>query len=312
MIGANVKIQMKPGISAAAILLVCGLQACSKLESAPQILFDDFTYADHQQLTTNGWIIRTATGWPGIENASWGPDRISFHDDAEQAGNRLVRMSSETDGSSANTRQSQFCHARKYFEGTYAARVYFRDAPTFGPDGDQVVQTFYTVSPQKAPMDLDYSEADFEYLPNGGWENPELSMFATTWETYQLEPWTKDNISDVQHGSLEGWHILVMQIGEGKVRYFVDGTPLAEHGGHVYPEVPMSINFNLWFTREGPIAATELRQYQQDIDWVFHRANVLLTPEQVKVKVAELRNKNIAFEDSVPAQSPPLVSPCDF
>ncbi|CAM5394841.1 hydrolase [Streptomyces badius] len=37
-----------------------------------------------------------------------------------------------------------------------------------GPDGDRIVQTFFTINDLKAPMADDYAEYDFEYLPNGG------------------------------------------------------------------------------------------------------------------------------------------------
>ena len=32
--------------------------------------------------------------------------------------------------------------------------------------GAHPVNTFYLISPLKAPLDLDYSEIEFEYLPN--------------------------------------------------------------------------------------------------------------------------------------------------
>ncbi|MGH9905613.1 MAG: hypothetical protein ACRD8U_08535, partial [Pyrinomonadaceae bacterium] len=84
---------------------------------------------------------------------------------------------------------------RKYLEGTYAARVRFTDKPVSGPAGDQVVESFYTISPLKAPWDPDYSELDFEYLPNGGWGIDGPTLYATTWETFFPEPnWKKDNV----------------------------------------------------------------------------------------------------------------------
>jgi hypothetical protein len=275
------------------------------------ILFDDFSYSNKTQLKKHGWIIRTEPGWPGIPGAVWSEDGVSLLTDPSQPRNRILRMSSSTDG--AKTTQTQICHQRKYLEGTYAARVRFTDAPVSGPGGDQVVQSVYTISPLKAPMDLDYSELDYEYLPNGGWGIDGPTLYATTWETFSPEPnWKKDNVFQTASGSQAGWHTLVTQVSNQKVRYFVDGKLFAEHGGEYYPEDTMSINFNLWFIRDGMIKATEARQYQEDIDWVFHHAGVALTPEQVEAAVAAMRKKSVGFQDTVPAKVPALTSPCNF
>jgi hypothetical protein len=99
---------------------------------------------------------------------------------------------------------------------------------------------------------------------------------------------------------------------EQKVRYFVDGKLFVEHGGNYFPEDTMSINFNLWFIRDGGIQAKERREYQEDIDWVFFQANTSLTPEQVESSVATLRRQRIKFRDTVPPKVPALVSPCNF
>lgn len=302
-------------------LLLTGCVADDKTEEGvsrsegAQIFFDDFSYSALDEFHDNEWTIRTETGHPGIPGAKWWTEGVSFHNDMEAAQNGTLRLTSETDGTGENTRHTQICHARKYREGTYGARVFFRDEPTFGPDGDEVIQTFYAISPLKAPMDLDYSEADFEYLPNGGWGFSKIpSIWATSWETFQLEPWTKVNEFTRLEGSFAGWHTLVKTISDNKIRYFVDGQLLAEHSEQVYPEVPMSMNFNLWFMpagaddSEGPVASTELRQYQQDIDWVFHQTGVALTTEQVESKVMQLRQKEVAFIDEV--ESSGLASPC--
>jgi hypothetical protein len=116
--------------------------------STPE-LFDDFAYTNHKQMLGHGWIIRTAAGWPGIPGATWATNGVSFLADPDQPGNRLLRMTSSTDGTGANTRQTQICHQRKYLEGTYAARVRFFDLPAEGPSGDQLVESFYTICPLK-------------------------------------------------------------------------------------------------------------------------------------------------------------------
>ena len=103
------------------------------------VLFDDFSYSNKEQMKKNGWILRTEPGWPGILGATWKEDGISLLKDPDQRDTLLVRMTSSTDGTSANTTQTQFCHQRKYLEGTYAARVRFTDKPISGPGGDQLV-----------------------------------------------------------------------------------------------------------------------------------------------------------------------------
>lgn len=285
----------------------------SRASVAEHVMFDDFNYANTQQMKKNGWIIRTEPGWPGVPGATWSEKDVSLlrHPDVQRDG--IIRMTSSTDGTGANTTQTQICHQRKYLEGTYAARVRFTDKPVSGPGGDQLVQAFYTISPLKAPMDPDYSELDFEYLPNGGWGIDGPTLYATTWETFSPEPnWKKDNVFQTTNGSQAGWHTLVTQVMDQKVRYFVDGKPFAEHGGEYYPEDTMSINFNHWFIRDGAIKSTERRTYQDDIDWVFHQAGVALTPEQVEAAVRAMRAKSIKFRDTVPPKVPALVSPCNL
>jgi hypothetical protein len=278
-----------------------------------QILFDDFNYAGRKELTKHGWIVRTVAGWPGVPGATWWKEGVSFLKDPDQPRNRILRMVSYTDGTGTGANQTQICHQRKYLEGTYAARVRFTDNPLSGSAGDQIVESFYTISPLKAPMDPDYSELDFEYLPNGGWGISGPTLYGTTWETFSPEPnWKKDNVFNISSGSQAGWHILVTQVADGKVKYFVDGKQLAEHGERFYPESLMSINFNLWFIKDGLTKEQSVRRYNEDIDWVFHEARTALTPEEVETKVATLRRRSVKFRDTVPAPVPALASPCDF
>ncbi|HKV38197.1 MAG TPA: glycoside hydrolase family 16 protein, partial [Blastocatellia bacterium] len=181
-------------------------------------LFDDFNYSNSDQMAAHGWTIRTTAGWPGLEGAVWRKEGISFQDDPALPGNRIVRMTSYTNGEGRGTQQSQICHERKYREGTYAARVRFSDMPVSGPDGDQIVESFYTICPLKAPMDPDYSELDFEYLPHGGWGKTGATLFVTSWFTFSPEPhWKQVNTSNSIAGSQSGWHTLVTQVAAGKV-----------------------------------------------------------------------------------------------
>jgi len=288
-------------------------QASSKAEPVRHVLFDDFSYANKNQLKKNGWIFRTEAGWPGVPGATWSEKGVTLLNDPDQPKNKIIRMTSSTDGTPGNTTQTQICHQRKYLEGTYAARVRFSDGPISGPDGDQVVQSFYTIAPLKAPMDLDYSELDWEYLPNGGWGIDGPTLYATTWETFSPEPnWKKDNVYQTVIANQGGWHTLVTQVLDQKVRYFLDAKLFVEHGGNYYPEDIMSINFNLWFVRDGMVKSNEPRQYQEDIDWVFFQPNVALTPDQIEAAVAEMRRKRVKFRDTVPPKVPALTSPCNF
>ena len=285
--------------------------AIPETDSTPlKILFDDFSYPSIAEMTANGWIVRSGGGWPGVSGAAFREENVTFMEYPDQAGNRLLRMTSSTDGTSENTFQTQICHQRKYLEGTYAARVRFNDNPSQGTDGDQIVQTFYMITPYDRPYNPDYSEMDFEYLPNGGWGGAPNTMHFTTWETVKIEPWDADNLSNANQGSLSGWHTLTAQVTNGTVRYFVDGNLTAQHGGEYYPDALMSINFNLWFIDGGLNGENTIREYQEDIDWVFHQAGVSLMPDEVIAKVNEYRNASVTFQDTVAPGIP--ISPCDL
>jgi hypothetical protein len=277
-----------------------------------RVMFDDFSYADPADLSANGWTLRTTPGWPGLAGAVWSDERISVLEDPDEAGNSLVRLTSTTDGTPGGTTQAQLCHERKYRDGTSATRIRFTNDPTSGPDGDVVIESFYAITPYDRPLDPDYSELDFEYLPNGGWGEPGATLWATSWETVRIEPWLADNSSSTQAGDAAGWHTLVVQAGDGSVSYFVDGEEIARHGEHFYPESAMSINYNLWFFADGLSGASEARTYVDEIDWVFHAAGEVMPAKDVEAAVADLRDSGVAFQDTVPDWSPPLAAPCDL
>ena len=280
------------------------------------MLFDDFTYADQKAFIAHGWVIRAGKGWPGVADASWWKDGVSFVDDTARQGNRQLEMSSLTAGDGAGTRQTQICHQRKYLEGTYASRVRFSDTPASGPDGDAIVETFYSITPPNEPG---YSEVDFEYLPNGGWDTDRPAIYVTTWvprDPSAPKPpgpdADHDNTHDLAVGSLDGWHTLLAQVKNGMVSYHVDGRVIAVHRGRYYPHAPMSINYNLWLDPDRLLGSKEPRQYKERIDWLYFEADVALSLAQVEARVADLRRNGVEFQDTVPPWNPPLPSPCDL
>ncbi len=253
-------------------------------------LFDDFDYPS-TQLAAHGWYVRSRLGGPGAPGASWSPAGVSIVSDPAQRANRVLRLEATTDGTVAGTSQAEVGRsARSVREGTYAARVRFGDAPLEGQRGDKAVETFFTIGPPLSrPLDPAYSELDFEYLPNGGWGATGPTMFMTSWDTYQETPSVEKLTHTLRAGSLSGWHTLVIQVGGGVVRYFIDGQQQAQHGGPYYPNAFMSVVFNLWFQQGGLLPAGTPRRYREDVDWVFEQRDAVLSPSQVLARVAQLR-----------------------
>ena len=300
---------MRRLVAPVALLLAAWVSLAA--DAAPAVFFDDFSQPDAAALQASGWTPRSQAGHPGIEGAQWNPAGIRLVDDPERAGNRLLRLRAATDGTGAGTEQAQLCHARKYLEGTYAARVRFSDAPVSGADGDPVIQTFYAVSPLRHDFDPEFSELDWEYLPNGGWGSEKPRLYGITWQTVQISPWRAYNQAHEEFRSLDGWHVLVVQVGGGRTRWFIDGRQVAEHGGRNYPVVPMAISFNLWFSPGATLPPGGVpRVYEQDVDWVFHAREQLLSPDAVLTAVQDYRRRGVAREDSVPASG--LDSRCDI
>ena len=306
--------RVRHGLTAAWVLAWGSAHAAPALSlPASGLLFDDFSYASAADLPKGGWTQRSNAGHPGIAGAHWGPGTLALVTDPERPGNQFVRLLASTDGTGPGTAQAQLCHARKYLEGTYAARVRFSDTPVEGPDGDVVVQSFYAVSPLRYDFDPEFSEVDWEYLPNGGWGDTRTRLYGITWQTVRIEPWLAFNQAHEEFRSLGGWHTLVMQIANGRTRHILDGVVVAEHGGRNYPVVPMSINFNLWFSPGGQLpGVSSLRVYQQDIDWVLHVKDQVLSPAEINALVGQLRTNKVPAIDSVAPATPALASTCDF
>ncbi|MEV8086478.1 cellulose binding domain-containing protein [Streptomyces nigra] len=265
-----------------------------------QSLFDDFDYSDSSdpRISANGWNVRSNSGGPGVPGATWSPENVTF---ASSGGNSVMNLRTSTAGTAESTRQTEvLTKAMKFRNGTYAARVRFSDAPVSGPDGDRLVQTFFTINDLKAPMADDYAEYDFEYLPNGGWGEPANILYTTSWETYNPDPWQAVNQHSESRQSFAGWHDLVLTIDDSSIKYYVDGQLFGTHDAAYLPERPMSINFNQWLIDLAGQTSTTPRSYDEQVDYVLHVKDQVLTPAQVGAKVGAYRAAGTTFEDKVP------------
>ncbi|MFC7263717.1 cellulose binding domain-containing protein [Streptomyces lutosisoli] len=263
-------------------------------------LFDDFDYTGHTdpRISEHGWNVRSNSGGPGVSGATWAPENVTF---TGSGAGSVMNLETSTAGTGASTKQTEvLTKAMKFKNGTYAARVRFSDAPKAGPDGDHLVQTFFTINDLTAPMADDYAEYDFEYLPNGGWGEPSNILYTTSWETYNPDPWQAVNQHTEGRRSYDGWHDLVLTIDGSGITYFIDGQLFGTHDAAYLPERPMSINFNQWLIDLAGQTSTTPRAYDEQIDYVLHIKDQVLSPAQVAAKVAAYRSAGTTFQDTVP------------
>lgn len=264
-------------------------------------MFDDFNYtsSNDSNLAAHQWSVKTGVAGPGPAGATWSANNITFVNDSNTASNKLLRLTSSTNGTPSGTSQAEILTPTKYFEGTYAARVKFSDTPVSGNDGDGIAQTFFTISPLRYDNDPTYSELDFEYLSNGGWGVSGPTLWTTSWYTYSNNPWSKDNVYNYSNSSFSGWHTLVLIVKNGQIKYYADGNLLATHSGKYYPRANMAIDFNQWFLAEALMTTGGTRSYQMDVDWVYHAKDMALTPAQVDAEIQNYRTQSISFTDNV-------------
>lgn len=259
-------------------------------------MFDDFDYTgpNDPNLAAHDWAVRTSAGGPGVSGATWSANAVSFPASSAAGDGHVMQLSASTDGTSANTVQAEIDTAqRKFFEGTYAARVYFNDAPSTGPNGDAVNETFYTITPDES----NYSEEDNEYLPNGGWGAPGPTLYTTSWYSADaLDRQTHNVIS-----SLQGWHELVMTVSGGTVTFYVDGNLYFSTTGKYYPRDKMTIDFNEWFINGELASSSTPRTWNEQVDWVYYANGTAQSPSTVDAQVAAYRSAKTTFVDSVPS-----------
>ncbi|WP_405436548.1 hypothetical protein OG373_06285 [Streptomyces avidinii] len=278
-------------------------------------LFDDFHYtgSDDSKLAAQGWTVRSGAYGPGVPN-TWSADGVSFQADPSAQGGRAMRLRATTDGTAAGTTQAQISTSRrKFFSGTYAARVYFEDRPSTGiAGGEHPVETFYAISPDRASSKENslYSEMDHEYLPNGGWKIPNSSdatgpaHFTTSW--YRVAPesgaYPDDMDSRGEKRSLKGWHTLAMTVVDGKSEYYVDGNKFFTAAAKYNPREPMTLNFNIWFMNDLP-GVGQSRSWDQKVNWVYYNS-AAQTPEAINAAVDGYYAAGTHFVDTVRKPQP--------
>jgi hypothetical protein len=260
--------------------------------------FDDFSQPDLDALRTSGWVLREGAGHPGLPGARFSPAQLALD-------GGLLKLKLSTDGTPANTVLAQLCAARKFLIGTTTARVRFRDTPG---SRDPVIQSFFLASPLKHDYDPDFSEVDFEYLPHGGWGEPETRLYGVSWQTVRIDPWQSFNQASIAQGSHDGWQLLTVQVQATRTRHYVNGRLLGEHTGRNVPSKPMAISFNHWLAA-GAVAGAP-REYGFDVDWVLHEAGKTVSPAGMQARAAQLRKQGVARQDTVPDAG--LISECNL
>ncbi len=258
-------------------------------------LFDDFNYTGSSDpaLAAHDWAVRTSAGGPGVIGATWSANDITFPASPAATDGHVMQLDATADGTAADTTQAEIdTSQRKFFEGTYAARVFFTDAPNGGPDGDAVNETFYTITPDEAS----YSELDNEYLPNGGFGAPGPALFTTTWFSADALDRQSHNVIS----SLAGWHTLEMTVSAGTVTYYVDGNFYFSTTGKYYPRDRMTIDFNEWFVNGELVGSATPRTWTEQVDWVYYANDQALSPAAVDAQVSAYRAAKTTFVDTVP------------
>lgn len=276
--------------------------------------FDDFDYdTSLDQDFRTLWIDRpTEDGWGAAGHAA------SFVDvDDGAVDSRVMVLSSSTsdaDGPSTSRVESRFeivGDNSSPAAGTYAALVQFGDLQ--GTDAAEAnIQSFYAIHPAYDD-NPDYSEVDFEYLTNRGWNGTDPGDFlqVVSWDAktdpQDSAPANQDDrvlntteLAQSYQGSgqdgLDGqWSLLVFQVDDGgQIRYFVNtDQAVVEEGNPGTPFVPayrvdhpMALAFSNWLC--GPPAGGS-RQYDMLVDWVYYSPDNELKPSEVAHRAAEMQ-----------------------
>lgn len=274
---------------------------------AQTIVFDDFNYASNTDpaiSSFNRWEIVNGTDGP-IYPASYQRNQITFTEDVGLQGNKIMSVNATCTNQVSGIVNGRIqTSGYEYTEGTYAARVFFDDAPVANQDGS--IQTFYSiVNYLLGPDASKYSEVDFEYLPYNVWGNrSEKTMYMTSYNSYTENQLINASIPSVK--SYAGWHTLVYSFTDKvNVKFWIDGLYLGSVSLSsdpskvtVYPRSPMQVAFANWiwhnaasgnFTGPGILSRT----YSMKVDWFLYIKGSEVLPSAVTDMVNVYRSQGV-------------------
>jgi hypothetical protein len=274
---------------------------------AQTVVFDDFSYtgADDPVLGSfNQWSVVNGTNGPP-SGANYLKSNVTFTDDG------LMQLRCANSGTVSSATHARL-ESREvvYFEGTYAARVYFDDSPH--DFQDPVIQTFYAISPSSGGQNpTTYAEVDFEYLPWDAWNglynnNYAHAMWMSSYESARVLPGGLDNDHQFIKQSMGGaWHTLLFRFTDGAhVEYFIDGvlkatlSTRAGDGVSVYPDYNMLVSFANW--GYPPIEGTSFggsasaRSSTMQVDWFVYVAGQSKTNAEIETMVENFRAEGVS------------------
>ncbi|KDN81844.1 glycoside hydrolase family 16 protein [Kitasatospora cheerisanensis] len=261
----------------------------------PGTMFDTFHYTgpDDPAFAAHGWEVRAGAGGPGIKD-TWTTAGASFPEDPTAQGGRALQLRSTTDGTKQGTQQVEVqSTGGNLLNGTFAARVFFSDKPSSGRTGDHVVQTFFPISPSDSSDN--YSELDWEYLPNGGWGAPGPKLDTTSW--FKADP--PDRVTHAVKQRLEGWHTLMVTAVDGKATYSLDGKDLFTSSGKYVPREKMDVHFSNWFIDLLP-SVTGQRSWDLKVNWFYYKADQAVSPADVQKTVDGFYGAGTSYVNTLP------------
>ncbi len=269
--------------------------------------FEDFSYRNtlDPKLNERGWTIVSGLSAPP-QNAKYIAKYISFTKDPNDDANTILEIKASCRNTKDSMRHSRIESGIRFLEGTYATRIHFNNEMKKTKDGN--IQAFYTISSPLTEERPEYSECDFEYLPYDIWNDmgkTRPAIYASTWENYISDHATEDLAQYIKKQKLKGWHLVIIQIMNGEVSYYLDNSqkPIAIHkisdkGSDVYPESLMRIAFSNWISKVN-LKQNKRRTSTIKVDWVYHIENKALSLNEVYKRVRLLQKDDIRYLDTM-------------